>query len=112
MYIHVHDVVVVSSYVCAVMGGPIENVSAFHYELSIGEVQHDMKSNLIPLGAVKKGVHRHRALLFKVCVCGDATSAYREFSLIRCRSFSKNIIWLINWPFISTYILVMGNCGG
>ena len=86
MYVHTHVVAdVVSRYVCAVMGGPIENVSAFHYELSIGEVQHDMKSNLIPLGAVKKGVHRHRALLFKVCVCGGTTSACSVLSLI-CRS--------------------------
>jgi HEAT repeat protein len=53
-------------YVCDAMGGPIENVSAFHYELPVGEVQHELRSNLVPLGEVKKGVHRHRALLFKV----------------------------------------------
>ena len=53
-------------YVSDAMGGPVPNMSAFHYELSLAESQHDLRSNLLPLGLVKKGAHRHRALLFKV----------------------------------------------
>ena len=48
------------------MGGPVSNMSAFHYELSLAESQHNLRSNLLPLGLVKKGAYRHRALLFKV----------------------------------------------
>lgn len=44
----------------------MSNMSAFHYELSLAESQHDLRSNLLPLGLVKKGAYRHRALLFKV----------------------------------------------
>lgn len=44
----------------------MSNMSAFHYELSLAESQHDLHSNLLPLGQVKKGAYRHRALLFKV----------------------------------------------
>ena len=53
-------------YVSDVMGGPVSNMSVFHYELSLAESQHDLRSNLLPLGLVKKGAYRHRALLFKV----------------------------------------------
>ena len=53
-------------YVSDVMGGLVSNMSAFHYELSLAESQHDLRSNLLPLGLVKKGAYRHRALLFKV----------------------------------------------
>ena len=53
-------------YVSDVMGGPVSNMSAFHYELSLAESQHNLRSNLLPLGLVKKGAYRHRALLFKV----------------------------------------------
>ena len=44
----------------------MSNMSAFHYELSLAESQHNLRSNLLPLGLVKKGAYRHRALLFKV----------------------------------------------
>jgi len=48
------------------MGGEIKDLSSFTYELVNGQAQFKEGSNLIPLGAVNKGLFRHRALLYKV----------------------------------------------
>ena len=48
------------------MGGEVKNLSSFSYELVNGQAQYKEGSNLIPLGAVNKGLFRHRALLYKV----------------------------------------------
>ena len=50
------------------MGGPIDRgqVSNFSWELGISQLKYDLKSNVIPIGAIKAGIHYHRALLFKV----------------------------------------------
>lgn len=54
------------SYVSDVMGGKVKDISTFSYELVNGQAQYKTGSNLIPLGAVNKGLFRHRALLYKV----------------------------------------------
>ena len=50
------------------MGGPIEKgqLSNFGWELPLSQVKFELKSNVIPLGKIKSGIHIHRALLFKV----------------------------------------------
>lgn len=48
------------------MGGEVKDLSSFSYELVNGQAQYKEGSNLIPLGAVNKGLFRHRALLYKV----------------------------------------------
>ena len=48
------------------MGGAICEPATFQYELVNGQAQYKEGSNLIPLGAVNKGLFRHRALLYKV----------------------------------------------
>ena len=58
------------SYVSDVMGGEVKDLSTFNYELVNGQAQYKEGSNLIPLGAVNKGLFRHRALLYKVLCDG------------------------------------------
>ena len=52
------------------MGGVIDRgqVSNFSYELPISQLKFDLKSNVIPIGMIKTGIHYHRALLFKVSI--------------------------------------------
>lgn len=55
-------------YVSDHMGGPIEKgeLANFSYELPISQIRYEMKSNVVPIGKIKTGIHIHRALLFKV----------------------------------------------
>jgi hypothetical protein len=50
------------------MGGPIERgqLSNFGLELPLSQIKFELKSNVVPLGKIKAGIHVHRALLFKV----------------------------------------------
>ena len=50
------------------MGGPIERgqLANFSWELPLSQIKFDLKSNVIPIGMIKAGIHYHRALLFKV----------------------------------------------
>ena len=59
------------SFVSEKMGGPIERgqLSNFGWELPLSQVKYELKSNIIPLGKIKSGIHVHRALLFKVGFC-------------------------------------------
>ncbi|TSL10159.1 Armadillo repeat-containing protein 3 [Bagarius yarrelli] len=54
--------------VCDAMGGPVdvEKQHDFLWELHLSELKVEMKSNVIPIGKIKKGTYYHRALLFKV----------------------------------------------
>ncbi|KAG7259910.1 hypothetical protein CRUP_017477 [Coryphaenoides rupestris] len=49
------------------MGGPVEveRLHGFHWELHLGELKFRRRSNLVPVGSVRKGIYCHRALLFK-----------------------------------------------
>ena len=55
-------------FVAEKMGGPIERgqLSNFGWELPLSQVKFELKSNVIPIGKIKVGIHVHRALLFKV----------------------------------------------
>uniref|UniRef100_A0A0B7A269 Armadillo repeat-containing domain-containing protein n=1 Tax=Arion vulgaris TaxID=1028688 RepID=A0A0B7A269_9EUPU len=50
------------------MGGKIERgqVASFCWELPLSQLRFELKSNVIPIGRIKAGIHIHRALLFKV----------------------------------------------
>ncbi|XP_069314948.1 armadillo repeat-containing protein 3 [Eulemur rufifrons] len=59
---------VLAKYVAEKMGGKIskEKLPDFSWELHISELKFQLKSNVIPIGLIKKGIFYHRALLFKV----------------------------------------------
>ncbi|XP_063006119.1 armadillo repeat-containing protein 3 isoform X2 [Melospiza melodia melodia] len=50
------------------MGGPVEKeeLHNFCWELDMSEIEFDLKSNIVPIGKIKRGTFYHRALLFKV----------------------------------------------
>ncbi|XP_060048263.1 armadillo repeat-containing protein 3 isoform X2 [Erinaceus europaeus] len=56
-----------AKYVAEKMGGriPRDKLHDFSWELHISELKFQLKSNVIPIGLVKKGIFYHRALLFK-----------------------------------------------
>ncbi|XP_076117995.1 armadillo repeat-containing protein 3-like isoform X5 [Mytilus galloprovincialis] len=62
------QVIALAQYVSDHMGGPIEKgeLANFSYELPISQIRYEMKSNVVPIGKIKTGIHIHRALLFKV----------------------------------------------
>ena len=49
-------------------GGSIEKskLYEFGYEISIVQLKRSKLSNVLPLGCIKKGLYRERALLFKL----------------------------------------------
>ncbi|XP_077628592.1 armadillo repeat-containing protein 3 [Crocuta crocuta] len=58
---------VLAKYVAEKMGGKIskEKLHDFSWELHISELKFQLKSNVVPVGQIKKGIFYHRALLFK-----------------------------------------------
>lgn len=68
-------------YVAEKMGGPIERgqLSNFGWELPLSQLKFELKSNIVPLGKIKAGIHIHRALLFKTLADKIAVSC----SLVR-----------------------------
>ena len=56
------------SFVSEKLGGPIDRgqLMNFSWELQISQLKFDIKSNVVPIGMIKFGIHYHRALLFKV----------------------------------------------
>ncbi|KAM6180922.1 LOW QUALITY PROTEIN: armadillo repeat-containing protein 3-like [Erethizon dorsatum] len=58
---------VLAKYVAEKMGGKIlkDKLPDFNWELHINELKFQLKSNVIPIGYIKKGIFYHRALLFK-----------------------------------------------
>ncbi|XP_059951434.1 armadillo repeat-containing protein 3 isoform X2 [Mesoplodon densirostris] len=61
------QVEVLAKYVAEKMGGkiPKEKLHDFSWELHISELKFQLKSNVVPIGLIKKGIFYHRALLFK-----------------------------------------------
>ncbi|KAM6149036.1 LOW QUALITY PROTEIN: armadillo repeat-containing protein 3-like, partial [Erethizon dorsatum] len=58
---------VLAKYVAEKMGGKIlkDKLHDFSWQLHISELKFQLKSNVIPIGYIKKGIFYHRALLFK-----------------------------------------------
>ncbi|NXN37684.1 ARMC3 protein, partial [Rhinoptilus africanus] len=88
------QVVALAQFVADKMGGPIERdkLHDFSWELHISEIEFELKSNVVPIGKVKKGTFCHRALLFKVIadrigirctlVRGEYNRAWNEVELV------------------------------
>ena len=62
------------------MGGEIERgkLMEFSWELHISQLKVDLQSNIIPLGKIERGIHYHRALLYKVGNCLEKESCPLE----------------------------------
>ncbi|NWV17710.1 ARMC3 protein, partial [Origma solitaria] len=62
------QVVALAQLVADKMGGPVEKekLHNFCWELLMSETEFELKSNMVPIGKIKKGTFYHRALLFKV----------------------------------------------
>ncbi|XP_040611351.1 armadillo repeat-containing protein 3 isoform X2 [Mesocricetus auratus] len=83
-----------SRFVADKMGGriPKEKMSDFSWELHISELKFQLKSNVVPIGYIKKGIFYHRALLFKALadkigvgcslVRGEYSRAWNEVKLL------------------------------
>ncbi|XP_062900304.1 armadillo repeat-containing protein 3 [Mobula hypostoma] len=88
------QVVSLALFVSDKMGGPVdkEMFHEFPWELHIAELKHELKSNIIPIGKIQKGIYYHRALLFKALadrigincslVRGEYNRAWNEVMLI------------------------------
>ncbi|NXK23091.1 ARMC3 protein, partial [Arenaria interpres] len=88
------QVVALAQFVADKMGGPIERdkLHDFSWELHVSEIEFELKSNVVPIGKVKKGTFYHRALLFKVIadrigircslVRGECNRAWNEVELV------------------------------
>ncbi|XP_040519387.1 armadillo repeat-containing protein 3 isoform X2 [Gallus gallus] len=88
------QVVALAQFVADKMGGAIERdkLHDFSWELHISEIEFELKSNIVPIGKVKKGTFYHRALLFKVIadrlgigcslVRGEYNRAWNEVKLV------------------------------
>ncbi|XP_048462849.1 armadillo repeat-containing protein 3 [Rhincodon typus] len=84
----------VPRFVSEKMGGPIskEKLHEFTWELHIAELKSELKSNIIPIGKIQKGIYYHRALLFKALadkigiscslVRGEYSRAWNEVMLV------------------------------
>ncbi|KAK7097085.1 armadillo repeat-containing protein 3-like isoform X2 [Littorina saxatilis] len=61
------QIVALAQFVSEKMGGAIEKgqLPYFGWELPLSQVRFDGKTNVVPIGKVKMGIHTHRALLFK-----------------------------------------------
>ncbi|XP_051690341.2 armadillo repeat-containing protein 3 isoform X4 [Oryctolagus cuniculus] len=85
---------VLAKYVAEKMGGKIakEKMISFGWELHISELKFQLKSNVVPIGQIKKGIFYHRALLFKALadriglscslVRGEYGRAWNEVKLV------------------------------
>ncbi|XP_067863221.1 armadillo repeat-containing protein 3 [Heptranchias perlo] len=88
------QVVSLAVFVAEKMGGPIdkEKLHELTWELHIAELKFELKSNIIPIGKIQKGIYYHRALLFKALadrigiscslVRGEYNRAWNEVMLI------------------------------
>ncbi|XP_062350325.1 armadillo repeat-containing protein 3 [Cinclus cinclus] len=62
------QVVALAQFVADKMGGSIEReqLHNFCWELDMSKIEFELKSNIVPIGKIKRGTFYHRALLFKV----------------------------------------------
>ncbi|MBN3313662.1 ARMC3 protein, partial [Atractosteus spatula] len=64
------QVIGLAKLVADAMGGDVERdkLHEFSWELHLSELKYELKSNIVPIGKIKKGIFYHRALLFKVAL--------------------------------------------
>ncbi|KAM4828748.1 armadillo repeat-containing protein 3 [Thomomys bottae] len=99
---------VLAKYVSDKMGGriPRERLNDFSWELHISELKFQLKSNVLPIGYIKKGTFYHRALLFKALadkigvgcslVRGEYGRAWNEVKLVN--ESRKGVTGLLPYP--------------
>ncbi|XP_039610144.1 armadillo repeat-containing protein 3-like [Polypterus senegalus] len=77
-------VVELAIFVAETMGGGVERrkLHNFYWELHLSELKYELKSNVIPIGKIKKGFFCHRALLFKVTCDALTSSVFKKGSQI------------------------------
>lgn len=93
-------------YVSNQMGGPVSSLPALSYDLHIAQLKADLKTNVIPVGFVKRGVFYHRALLFKALADrigvpaslerGEYGRAWNQISLVqggKTKHFLVDLMW-------------------
>lgn len=95
-------------YVSNQMGGPQSDSNSLSHELHIAQLKADLKSNVIPIGFVKRGIFYHRALLFKVLadrigmpcslVRGEYNRAWNEVTLVKDGKTSHYLVDLMKEP--------------
>ncbi|XP_051785309.1 armadillo repeat-containing protein 3-like [Erpetoichthys calabaricus] len=80
-------VVELAKFVAETMGGGVERrkLHNLYWELHLSELKYELKSNVIPIGKIKKGFFCHRALLFKV-TRDNLTYFYHIFCQSNCAS--------------------------
>ncbi|XP_004859976.1 armadillo repeat-containing protein 3 isoform X2 [Heterocephalus glaber] len=111
------QVEVLAKYVAEKMGGkiPKDKLPDFSWELHISELKFQLKSNVIPIGYIKKGIFYHRALLFKALadkigvgcslVRGEYGRAWNEVKLLDpswkgvTGAFSAPETWIVDLMF-------------
>ncbi|NWT56121.1 ARMC3 protein, partial [Erythrocercus mccallii] len=88
------QVVALAQFVADKMGGTVEReqLHNFCWELDMSAIQFELKSNIVPIGKIKRGSFYHRALLFKVLadrigigctlVRGQYNRAWNEVKLV------------------------------
>ena len=90
------------------MGGPQADSGSLSHELHIAQLKADLKSNVIPIGFVKRGIFYHRALLFKTLadrigvpcslVRGDYNRAWNEVTLLNNDKSTHYLVDLMKEP--------------
>ncbi|XP_041264561.1 armadillo repeat-containing protein 3 [Onychostruthus taczanowskii] len=92
------QVVALAQFVADKMGGTVEReeLHNFCWELNMSEIEFELKSNIVPIGTIKRGTFYHRALLFKVIadrigigcslVRGKYNRAWNEVKLVEYSS--------------------------
>ncbi|XP_069047128.1 armadillo repeat-containing protein 3 isoform X3 [Lepisosteus oculatus] len=88
------QVIGLAKLVADAMGGDVERdkLHEFSWELHLSELKYELKSNIVPIGKIKKGIFYHRALLFKALadrigincslVRGDYNRAWNEVAIV------------------------------
>ena len=100
------QIAALSVYVSNQMGGPVTSISALSYDLHIAQIKADLKTNVIPISFIKRGIFYHRALLFKVLadrvglpaslVRGEYNRAWNEVSLVeggKSKHYLVDLMW-------------------
>lgn len=87
------------------MGGAVEleKLHEFSWVLHLSELKFQLRSNLIPIGLIRKGIYCHRALLFKVtltCLPHGiiGPSSHSHFYILPCIFTSLKSFKLIMLP--------------
>ncbi|XP_068160683.1 armadillo repeat-containing protein 3 [Antennarius striatus] len=78
------------------MGGAVEmeNLHKFQWMLYQSELKFRLQSNVVPIGLIKRGIYRHRALLFKCladCIGLSCTLVWGEYDRVWNEIFLFNV---------------------